>query len=1325
MASSKLTIGDLLYRLGFENDEEFVKSLEAVLKKAETTTEKAGGDAGKAGGRAAGKGFSDQFKATFSGAALGSFLGGALQQAFSGAVNAAQRFAVDSVREFAVYEQGLLQLKLAGETNLGALSQRIQTTAKATKVFSATDVSIAVGELVKAGYDAETAFKLVEIGALGASTEVDAATGRFGDLASTSGQLGNILRALGYDTSEAGRVMDVMAKAAQDSNLNVSDLVDIAARVGPTAKLAGLEIEDLAAAAAKLSNSGMEASLIGTGLRSVLQALINPSGEMKGKLDALGVSLVDSNGNLRDWSEVLDGLNELTQRGGEGLQILTQATGSYGSTAASVLGTASDAIQAYTRDLQDAEGATRTMADTMQNSAAGAAAEMRASIANARAELGEQLMPLMRDLYTDVLPLLVDGLQGAITFFQSLKFAITGTDTVIQQVNENIIQGIQTSQAAITKRTDPAYADALRRQAEIMAHIADLENQIATNDRSTDWLGLRAGRLQDDLADARFELAGVNAELKAIDATVRQAGWTADADTPFGPLLPGQTREQAAAAAAATALVAEEYRNLAKIEAELAAAQEARRSAASREDEEYWEAEVRRLEAEKKVKEDAVKAAEAAAKKAKTEDPLVEEAQRVQNDLQRLKLAYQQDLVTREWYEDQIEQHMRRLDDKLLPQATTPQQTLAVLRARQTFLDELARLEKEAAEKSAKRLAALAANGLAQVAASSESVKVRRSAHELGRQFTQALKDGTLEPLQDLEAEIVKMLDSIGDDPSARGLVGVLTQVRAAISAAKDAAAEADRQARLRQGRLGILASMADVNEVRTQARALGVEVSRALKAGSLDGLKDLETALVKMLDDIGDDPSAAPLLGLLTAVRAGISQVTAAAEEAALKTAQWQAKLANGRSWQSAIEGSAAVRQAARDLGRQLGKAMEAGSLEQLQDLETQVVAMLKEIGDDPSAAPLVGLLTQIRAGQDQVTVSTKAQEQETRKLVNAHRQYTDSLKAAIQLEQDRALGSGVRLAKTLRELGLATREDVQKALEEQIATLNALIGEADEGSAAWYEYADALLAAYTAQKALADEVPEFTMPDLSSESALKTAERDATTAIANIKRQLEKGPDAALAAILQGKLIQWQALLNEIMYALGLLEQKKKDDSDREDREARAEAMAGELMDVAVSFPKAIVSGIQNGDISGALRNALGNASDFFLDQMLQAILGPITKELTASIAASLAAQSTTGAAGAATGAMGALGPTGWVLGGLALVASLLIGSQQRKAIAERPATAAKAAVSGAPSVTYNLTGNVTVTSNASWSDPAFQARWRSETEALLVSLLSKVRR
>lgn len=466
MASNSLTIGDLLYRLGFENDEQFVSAMQSVLKRGEDEAGKAGGNAGKS--------FTDQFKSVFTGAALGSFLGNVFGQMFTRASQAVQQFAKQSVQDFATYEQGLIQLRLAGETNLEAHEARIKSLAEQTRIFSRVDISLALGDLVKAGYDAETAFRLVEQAAFGAGSEVDAATGKFGDLSSTAVQLGNILRAMNLDADQSGRVMDVMARAAQDSNLDVSDLVDILSRVGPTAKLANLEVEDLAAMAAVLSNNGMDASLIATGLRSVLQSLINPTGDLRDELDELGISLVTRDGEIRDVNDVLDGLHELTLRGGEGLQTLTSATGSYGSTAASSMGTASEAIKQMTESLRDSEGAAEELFDMVTDSGAGSMAEWQAKMESARVELGEKLMPVMVDFYTIVMPRVVSAVEWAVDLWNQWDFLITGTTAEIRAQNE----AMQEQKEQIDERMGSGWYDSLQRELDLQQERAEIEKRL-------------------------------------------------------------------------------------------------------------------------------------------------------------------------------------------------------------------------------------------------------------------------------------------------------------------------------------------------------------------------------------------------------------------------------------------------------------------------------------------------------------------------------------------------------------------------------------------------------------------------------------------------------------------------------------------------------------------------------------------------------------------------------------------------------------------------------------------------------------------------------
>src|SRR5690606_34427574 len=77
--------------------------------------------------------------------------------------------------------------------------------------------------------------------------------------------------------------------------------------------------------------------------------------------------------------------------------------------------------------------------------------------------------------------------------------------------------------------------------------------------------------------------------------------------------------------------------------------------------------------------------------KERPKDPLVEEAGRIQRDLQRLKLGFDQGNLSMREYVEHVEAHVRRLDG-LYARATDPSQTLAILRARQAALQEIQRV---------------------------------------------------------------------------------------------------------------------------------------------------------------------------------------------------------------------------------------------------------------------------------------------------------------------------------------------------------------------------------------------------------------------------------------------------------------------------------------------------------------------------------------------------------------------------------------------------------------------------------------------------------
>jgi TP901 family phage tail tape measure protein len=475
--AERLDLGDLIYRLGFDDEAEFLKALDKVFVDAEKRTKAAGKKAGEgfgdgiadgfeasakqlsqqlsllearyssgrvnaaeyqAGlkqletgfeslGRQAktldqqldieqglarvknqARGFKNDFLDSLGMQTIGSFLGNTLANAFGAALQSTQQFVSNSNAEFKTYSLSLNQAVVGGVKDLEGFKAQIKSLSDQTKAFSETEISVGVGKLVQQGYTAENAFKLIAQGADIAKSSIDPVTGEFEDLSTISVQLSNVLEALGIPLEDTGKTADVLAKAAQDSGLNVADLVNIVAEVGPTAATAGIKLEDLAAAAGVLSTKGLDASTIGSGLRSVLNTLLSPSDKVRGSFDALGITLVDNQGKSRNFMDILQQLNNVTSAGGRGAQFLAQGFDSFGLSVVTNLGRSSSEIKTFSSNLGSAEGSAKNLASEL-NRGQEARQNAERELANLRKEVGEQLAPSLVILYRDVLPPVVQG----------------------------------------------------------------------------------------------------------------------------------------------------------------------------------------------------------------------------------------------------------------------------------------------------------------------------------------------------------------------------------------------------------------------------------------------------------------------------------------------------------------------------------------------------------------------------------------------------------------------------------------------------------------------------------------------------------------------------------------------------------------------------------------------------------------------------------------------------------------------------------------------------------------------------------------------------
>lgn len=145
-----------------------------------------------------------------------------------------------------------------------------------TTRFSATEAGEAMKLLAQAGMSVSEV--MASVG--GALTLAQAGGVELGAAAEITG---TTLAGFGLKAAEAGRVVDVLAEAANASNSGILDLGEALKFAAPTASALGLTLEETVAIIGKLSDGGLKGGLAGRGFQSLTTQLVNN----KDKIEAL------------------------------------------------------------------------------------------------------------------------------------------------------------------------------------------------------------------------------------------------------------------------------------------------------------------------------------------------------------------------------------------------------------------------------------------------------------------------------------------------------------------------------------------------------------------------------------------------------------------------------------------------------------------------------------------------------------------------------------------------------------------------------------------------------------------------------------------------------------------------------------------------------------------------------------------------------------------------------------------------------------------------------------------------------------------------------
>ena len=298
------------------------------------------------------------------------------------------------VRVAADFEQAMSRVAaLSGATDQQL--QQLTDTAKRlgeTTVFSATQAAEGMQFLSMAGFKTNDIIAAMP-GVLDMAAAAQIDLGRAADIAS------NIMSAFGKEASEMTNVADVLTKAFTSANVDLEMLGYTMKYVGPVANAAGYSLEEMAAAAGLLGNAGIQAEQAGTSLRAILLRLSSPPKDAAEALEQLGVSVTDASGKMLPLADVLaqmqSGMNGLSEA--QRTSIAATIAGTEAASALlALLDAGPDTLRTFTKELENAGGTAREIADKQLDNLAGSMTILQSAMEGAAISIGEVLSPYIR-----------------------------------------------------------------------------------------------------------------------------------------------------------------------------------------------------------------------------------------------------------------------------------------------------------------------------------------------------------------------------------------------------------------------------------------------------------------------------------------------------------------------------------------------------------------------------------------------------------------------------------------------------------------------------------------------------------------------------------------------------------------------------------------------------------------------------------------------------------------------------------------------------------------------------------------------------------------
>lgn len=287
--------------------------------------------------------------------------------------------------------------------------------------FSATEAAQGLAALSQAGLDADQA--ITALPAVAQAAQVNNVS-----LAESAQTVTIAMNAFGLSASDATKIIDLQTTAAAAGILDFNDFKAAIASVGSVAKLSNQSLSETTSVLLALTNNGQSATDAGTSLKSALLALTKPTSSAQAAIDTLGLSIYDSSGKMRPFSDIIAQVEKNTKgmtdeqknnlfatiAGSDGIRAFSGALNAHtdvmrNGVKVTLIG--SEALKEWDKQLDNSAGSTQKAADILGNTFNAQVEKMVGNIQDAAIGIGQKLLPQLTGIVKGVSSV-IDKIQG-------------------------------------------------------------------------------------------------------------------------------------------------------------------------------------------------------------------------------------------------------------------------------------------------------------------------------------------------------------------------------------------------------------------------------------------------------------------------------------------------------------------------------------------------------------------------------------------------------------------------------------------------------------------------------------------------------------------------------------------------------------------------------------------------------------------------------------------------------------------------------------------------------------------------------------------------